>query len=1060
MKKITLLCLLAALPFVLPGQKAKSPTTTENSASNVVVNHDLLSGISWRNLGPFRGGRSAAVTGVSGKPNLYYFGGTGGGVWRTEDGGRTWENISDGFFGGSIGAIEVAPSDQNVIYVGGGECTVRGNVSYGDGMWKSDDAGRTWKSIGLKESRHIPRIRVHPTNADVVYAAVLGDLFKPTTERGVYRSKDGGKTWERILYVNENAGAVDLAMDPTNPRILYASLWRVRRSPHDFSSGGAGSSIWKSTDGGDTWQEITRNEGLPQDTIGIVGLAVSAARPDRVYAIIENQNGGVFRSDDGGKKWSKVNEDRGLRQRAWYYTRIYTDPIDPDVVYVMNVAYHKSKDGGKTFQSKYAPHGDHHDFWVAPEDPKRMIIGDDGGAQISYDGGDTWSTYHNQPTAQFYRVTTDNAFPFKIYVAQQDNSSVRIAHRSNGGAITERDWESTAGGESATLAVDPSNNDIVYGGEYHGYLTRVDHKNAGARAINVWPEDNMGHGAEDAKYRFQWNYPVFFSPHDPKKLYVASNHLHVSTNEGQSWSVISPDLTTNDKSRQKSSGGPITQDNTSVEYYCTIFTAAESPRVKDLIWTGSDDGLVHVTKDGGKTWANVTPPTMPKWTMINSLEPDPHQDGGCYLACTAYKLGDYRPFLYRTKDYGKTWTQITDGIDGNHFTRVIRADPKTPGLLFAGTESAMYVSFNDGRNWQSLQLNLPIVPITDLTIKENHLIAATQGRSLWLIDDLSPFQQIMQAPDFQTKGDLSKKALHLFKPAPAYRTSGSSSKGSKTNGENHPNGSLIHFYLKQKPADKDTVTLCVMEANGDTIRFFSTLFNQPDALKGKSTRFGPLKNLKAGGNLFVWNMLYPDAEKFDGMILWSYDLEGPKAVPGAYKVRLTSAGKTEEQTFQILPDPRSKATSGDFSQQFEFVQSVSNKLTDMHRTIREIRKVRPQIKTMVADLPKEAPFQAIKTLAGQIDSSMTKVEEALYQTKNRSSQDPLNFPVRLNDKLANLMGLNVFGDFPPTQQSLEVRDYLFKLADDQLNTWKSLKSKDLPELNRLIRTSGIDLIRH
>ncbi len=1064
MKPYALLIFLLSTQVALFSQKSKAPKpsvviTQSGSASTLAVDSSLLNALTWRNIGPFRGGRSAAVTGVSGKPNLFYFGATGGGIWRTKDGGRSWENISDGFFGGSIGAIEVAPSDNNVIYVGGGECTVRGNVSAGTGMWKSEDAGRNWKNIGLQDSRHIPRVRVHPTNADIVYAAVLGDLFKSSEQRGIYRSKDGGKSWQRIHFVSKDVGAVDLAMDPTNPRILYASFWRVRRTPFNMSSGGEGSGIWKSVDSGDTWTELTHNEGLPKDTIGIVGLAVSAARPDRVFAIIESETGGVFRSDDAGKKWVKVNEDRSLRQRAWYYTRIYADTKDADVVYVANVAYHKSKDGGKTFQSKYAPHGDHHDLWVSPEDPQRMIIGDDGGAQITYDGGETWTTYHNQPTAQFYRVTTDNAFPFNIYAAQQDNSSVRIAHRSDGGAITEQDWESTAGGESASIAVDPTNNDIVYGGEYHGYLTRVDHKKRTQRTINVWPEDNMGHGAEDAKYRFQWNYPVFFSQHDPKKLFVASNHLHVSTNEGQSWTTISPDLTTNDKSRQKSSGGPITQDNTSVEYYCTIFTASESPRVKDLIWTGSDDGLVHLTRDGGKNWTNVTPPELPKWTMINSLEPDPHSDGGCYLACTAYKLGDYQPYLFRTKDYGKTWLKITDGIGAEHFTRVIRADPNRQGILYAGTEQGMYVSFTDGRQWQRFQQNLPIVPITDLTIKENHLIAATQGRSLWSIDDLSPVQQIAEAPDFLSKGDLAKKALHLFKPAPGYRMNGNASKGSKTAGENQANGISVLYFLKNKPSEKDTVTLLITAMNGDTIRVFSTIYNKPEALKGMSSRYGALGETTAGSNKFLWNMRYPDAEKFDGMILWSYDLEGPKAVPGTYRVHLSAAGKTEAQNFEILADPRSGATAQDFSSQFDFVQSVGAKLTDMHRSIREIRNVRSQVKSITADLPKQETYKPIQDLAAFIDSTMTGVEEALYQTKNRSSQDPLNYPVRLNDKLANLMGLNVGGDFPPTQQSLEVRAYLFGLTDAQLLKWKNIKEKDLPSLNQLVRNAGIDLIR-
>ncbi len=1058
-KNLLLIWLLTAWISLFSQKTQPQQAARQNAEPGATVDSLLLSSMTWRNIGPFRGGRSAAVTGVAGKPNLFYFGGTGGGVWRTQDGGRTWENISDNFFGGSIGAIEVAPSDNNVIYVGGGECTVRGNVSAGTGMWKSEDAGRTWKHIGLKNSRHIPRLRVHPSNPDIVYAAVLGDLFKSSDERGIYRSKDGGKSWQRIHFISKDVGAVDLAMDPSNPRILYASFWRVRRSPHDMSSGGAGSSIWKSADSGDTWTELTRNEGLPKDTIGIVGLAVSAINPDRVFAIIESQTGGVFRSDDGGKKWAKVNEDRALRQRAWYYSRIYTDTKDADVLYVVNVAYHKSKDGGKIFQAKYAPHGDHHDLWVSPEDPNRMIIGDDGGAQITYDGGETWTTYYNQPTAQFYRVATDNAFPFNIYAAQQDNSSVKIAHRTDGSSISERDWEPTAGGECATIAVDPANNDIVYGGEYHGLLTRVDHKNRTQRAINVWPEDNMGHGAEDAKYRFQWNFPVFFSPHNPKKLYVASNRLHLSTDEGQSWTDISPDLTTNDKSRQKSSGGPITKDNTGVEYYCTIFAAAESPRVKDLIWTGSDDGLVHLTRDGGKNWENVTPPALPKWTMVNSLEPDPHLDGGCYLACTAYKLGDYQPYIFRTKDYGKTWAKITDGIDNEHFTRVVRADPARQGILYAGTEQGMYISFTDGRYWQPFQQNLPIVPITDLTIKENHLIAATQGRSLWSIDELSPVQQIADAPDFLTKGNLANKPLHLFKPAPAYRMEGRSSKGSKTSGENRANGTSIHFYLKSKPTEKDSVFLTIMQENGDTIRVFSNIYNKPDALKGASPRLGALGSMRAGANNFIWDMRYPGAEKFEGMVLWSYDLTGPKAVPGRYKASLRAAGQTETESFDIIADPRSGASPADFAQQFDFVQSVSAKLTQMHQAIREIRNVRGQIKSITADIPKVEQYKPITDLAAQIDSLMTGVEEAMYQTKNRSAQDPLNFPVRLNDKFANLMGLNVGGDFPPTKQSLEVRSYLFGLADAQLQIWSSLKTNDLPELNRLVRESGIDLIR-
>ncbi len=1054
MKQIfTLFLVLTAMAAL--AQKSNS-TKTLVPPNNNLVNETLFSGVTWRNLGPHRGGRSAAVTGVPGKPNLFYFGGTGGGVWRTEDGGRTWANISDGYFGGSIGAIEVAPSDHNVLYVGGGEVTVRGNVSYGTGMWKSEDAGRTWKSAGLTQSRHIPRIRVHPANADIVYAAVMGDLFKSSEERGIYRSKDGGKTWQRIHFINKDVGAVDLCMDPTNPRILYASFWRIRRTPYDLSSGGWGSGMWKSTDGGDTWTDISRNEGLPKDTLGIIGLAVSPVRPDRVWAIVESQTGGVFRSDDGGKQWTKVNEDRSLRQRAWYYSRIYADTEDADGVYVVNVSYHKSTDGGRTFKAKGAPHGDHHDLWIAPENAKRMVIGDDGGGQVSYDGGDTWSTYHNQPTAQFYRVTTDNAFPFRIYAAQQDNSTVRIPHRTDGYSIGERDWESTAGGESGHIAIDPTNNDIVYGGEYHGYLSRVDHQKKTSRAINIWPEDNMGHGAEDAKYRFQWNFPLFFSPHNPKKLYAASNHLHATTTEGQTWETISPDLTTNDKSRQKSSGGPITQDNTSVEYYCTIFAAAESPRVKDLIWTGSDDGLVQVTRDGGKTWTNVTPPALPKWTMINSIEVDPHNDGGCYIACTGYKQGDFTPYLFKTKDYGKTWTKITEGIQNEHFTRVIRVDLNREGLLYCGTEQGAYISFNDGTNWQKMQLNLPIVPVTDIAMKDNSLIAATQGRALWMIDDITPFRQIQASPDFLTKGDLSKKALHMFEPAPAYRMRGGSAKESKTSGQNRDNGIVVHYFLKNKPSEKDTITVAVLEADGDTIKVFSTLYKGSKSLKPNQQG---LEMPKAGGNHFVWNMRYPDSEKFEGMVLWSYDLEGPKAMPGTYKIRVTAAGKTEERNGIILPDPRTGATDAEFKSQFDFVQTVGTKLTEMHQAIKGIRNVRTQTASLKGRLPKEDRIKPLKLLIAQIDSTTTVIEEALYQTKSRSSQDPLNFPVRLNDKLANLMGLNADGDFPPTQQALEVRTYLFKQADEQLAKWKNIQAKDIPELNRLVRELAIDMIK-
>ncbi|MEO1712388.1 MAG: glycosyl hydrolase, partial [Bacteroidota bacterium] len=893
--------ILLSLLFVIPAQaqrKKKNNQATTPLATTTQYDAKWLDLMQWRSIGPYRGGRSCAVTGVPGSPNLYYFGSTGGGVWRTKDGGQTYENISDGFFGGSVGAIAVAHSDPNVIYVGGGEKTVRGNVSYGYGVWKTVDAGTTWQPAGLPDSRHISRIRIHPQNPDLVYAAVMGDLYQSTEERGVYRSKDGGATWERILFANADAGAVDLTFDPNNARIMYASTWRIRRTPYSLSSGGDGSALWKSTDGGDTWTNISENEGLPAGTWGIVGVTVSPANSDRVWAIVENENGGVFRSDDAGKTWKRLNQSRDLRQRAWYYSRIYADPQDEDMVYVVNVSYHRSKDGGKTFKSFRAPHGDHHDLWIAPENPDRMIIGDDGGAQVSFDGGENWSTYYNQPTSQFYRVTTDNSFPYRIYAAQQDNSTIRIKHRTEGGSIGERDWEPTAGCECGHIAIDPLDEDIVYGGCYDGFLGRKNHRTGESRVVSVWPDNPMGHGAEGMKYRFQWNFPLFFSPHDPRKLYAASNHLHVSYNEGESWEIISPDLTRNDPEKLGPSGGPITKDNTSVEYYCTIFAAIESPLKKDLIWAGSDDGLLHISQDGGQNWENVTPPDLPEWALINSIEADPYSAGGLYLAATMYKWGNYQPYLYKTKDYGKTWTKITKGIDEGHFTRVIRADPERPGLLYAGTESGMYISFDDGASWQTFQQNLPIVPITDLAWKDKDLVAATQGRGLWLIDDLTPLYQLNR--------EVADKDWYLFAPDMAYRTPGYQNKRTRNAGMNHPGGVPVPFYLPQQP-DSVEVILSFHEKDGTEIRSFSTQAKEKkDKLK-----------LEDGANQFVWNMRYPAAKKFEGMILWWASMNGPKAVPEKdYMVRLQVGEETMERPFRIKKDPRGETSQEDLEKQF------------------------------------------------------------------------------------------------------------------------------------------------
>ena len=997
---------------------------------------EINEGLEYRCIGPFRGGRSAAVTGVEGKPMLFYMGTTGGGVWRTQNGGTTWENISDGYFGSSIGAIEVSKSHNNVIYVGGGEVTVRGNVSPGTGMYKSVDGGRSWKNVGLLNSRHIVRIRIHPTNPEIVYAAVLGDLFKDTEERGVYKTIDGGKTWKRMLFKNGRSGAVDLILDPVNPDVVYASTWNVRRTPHDFSSGGEGSGLWKSNDGGETWESLSDMEGMPEGTLGIIGVTVSPANPERVWAIIENDNGGVFRSDDGGKTWTKTNSDRSLRQRAWYYSRIYADPADADRVYVMNVSYHKSTDGGKTFSSHYAPHGDHHDLWIAPEDPNRMIIADDGGGQVSNDGGGTWTTYMNQPTAQFYRVVTDDHFPYRIYGAQQDNSTVRIESRSDGWYISENNWEETAGGESAHLAPDPKDNDIVYGGSYGGFLTRYNHHTNLNRAINVWPDNPIGYGAEGMKYRFQWNFPVFFSPHDPNKLYTCSQFMHVSYNGGENWEIISPDLSRNDSTKLVSSGGPITKDNTGVEYYATIFAAIESPYEKDLLWAGSDDGLLHISKDGGKNWSNVTPKKLPEWAMINSIEADPFQKGGLYVAATLYKKGDYTPYLYHTTDYGKTWKLITNGIPSGHFTRVLRADPKVEGLLYCGTEFGMYISKNNGSTWEPFQLNLPIVPITDLAIKENDLIVATQGRSFWIFDDLNVLWDEVEIPT-------AKETLRVYDSYPTVGFGGGG-KSSSLAGTNHPNGVRLYFNL---PNVDEEVSLLFLDSNGELIRKFSTKASDAD---NKVT-------LKEGLNTFAWNTRYEKADEFEGLLLWWGTLSGPKAPPGTYTFKVVTEKDSAEVNFEILLDPRIEGTAEDRRAQFEFLLQIRNKLDETHDAIRNMHDLKHQISALNERIDPEK-YESVITSGKRLDSLMLDIEKALYQTKLKSNQDMLNYPIKLNNKLAHVASLASMGIYRPTKQMLGVASEITAKINLELERWREIQQNDIPKYNALIRDQNVDVI--
>ena len=795
-------------------------------------------------------------------------------------------------------------------------------------------------------------------------------------------------------------------------------------------------------------EKISTNKGFAVGVLGIIGVTVSPVNPQKIWAIVENEtSGGVYRSDDGGLSWSYINSSRSLRQRAWYYSKIYADTQDEDIVYVMNVSYHKSKDGGKTFESHDAPHGDHHDLWIAPENNQRMIIGDDGGAQISYDGGETWSTYYNQPTAQFYRVTTDNSFPYRIYSAQQDNTTLRIRHRSSGNGISEDDWEPTAGGESAHIAVDPLDNDIVYGGSYGGYLTRLNHKNNSERGINVWPDNPMGYGAEGMKYRFQWNFPIHFSKHNPKKLYTFSNHVHLSEDEGQSWKVISPDLTTNTPEKLKSSGGPITQDNTGVEYYCTIFAANESPIKEGLIWVGSDDGLLHLTRNGGENWENVTPKDLPEWLMVNSIEPSAFDPAVCYVAGTLYKTGNFKPYLYKTVDYGKNWSLITNGIDAEHFTRVLRADPLKKGLLFAGTETGMYISHDDGISWNSFQLNLPIVPITDLTIKNGSLIVSTQGRGIWILDDLTVIHQI--------NPNTINQEIKLFKPKKSYRildsggleeVLGKSDNLFLTQGTNLANGVIIHFNIKRYDSVMDKVAISIKEKDGTLIKKFSN--------RDKNNKL----KVKKGGNTFVWNTLYNGPETPKDMIFWSASFDGAKAVPGEYKVVLEKNQLSEEQDFTILPDPRSEVSISQMKKQFDFINNINKTVDRAHRAIKNIRIICKKLKDFVDNYSDVQKYSDLMNKAKSLSKSLNDVEKTLYQTQNKSAQDPLNFPIRLTNKLGYLNSLVANSDFPPTNQDELVRIELTNKVNFCLSTYDKLISEDLENFNKAFAELNLDYL--
>jgi len=1020
----------------------------------------LFKGMKWRLIGPYRGGRALTAVGIPGNPNVYYFGGVAGGVWKTTDAGSTWQPLWDKQPVSSIGSIAVSESDPNVIFVGTGEACIRGNISYGDGVYKSTDAGQTWKHVGLRDTRHIGRVLIHPRNPDIVYVAALGHTYGPNAERGVFRSTDGGKSWEKVLYKDDKTGAIDISFDPANPRILFASLWEANRSPWGLTSGGPGSGLYKSTDSGSTWTRLTnpddkalQDNGLPKGILGKIGVSVSGGDGNRVYALIEAEKGGLYRSDDGGARWTRINDDRRFQQRAWYYTHVAADPKSPDTVYILNVGMFRSTDGGQKFDPIVTPHGDYHGLWIDPTNPQRLINANDGGATISVDGGKSWTRQDNQPTAQFYHVTTDNRWPYYVYGPQQDNSTVAIASRGDRGIIDRQDWHPVGGGESGYIAPDPRDPNIVYAGSYQGYITRFDKRTGQSQNITVWPEVTDGHGAAGLKHRFQWTTPILLSIHDPSVLYQASQYLLKSTNGGMSWTPISPDLTRNDKSKQVVAGGPITKEDTGVEYYNTIFAVAESPLVKDLIWAGADDGLVHITRDAGKTWSNVTPKDLPE-SLISIIEASPHDPGTAYLAVDRHKFDDFRPYIYKTTDFGKSWTKIASGIPEGAYVRSVREDPRRKGLLFAGTETGVYVSFDDGARWQPLQLNLPTSPIHDLVVKDDDLVVATHGRSFWILDNITPLRQL--------NAQVAAAETHLYAPQTAIRFRGGRSMlRGRPVGENPPDGAILDYYFKAAP--KDEATLEILDSKGTVLRKYSSKKQPDDRPKSEEPEEEPAFEsmpAEAGMNRFVWNLRTSTASRISGYSLGDYlnGERGPIVAPGSYQARLTLSGKSLTTPLAVKPDPRVATSQADFEKQFDLGMRIHTRLTQTNDTVNQIRDLRNQLKALRRRLPQTDAGKSIRMSTEDLDKKITPVEEDLIQVKMRASQDSLNYPSKIDAKLAVLAMTVDSADAAPTAQSYELFAELEKKLEPLLARWKEILAMDVAALNELLQKENIPFV--
>jgi photosystem II stability/assembly factor-like uncharacterized protein len=1058
MKKYLVLVLILFNLNNISAQKKNTPSVSAlPKEQNVDISFEkYFRPMKWRNIGPFRGGRSVASCGVVNNPLVYYMGTTGGGVWKTEDAGNTWQNISDGWFKtGSVGAISVSESDPNVIYVGMGEHAPRGVMtSYGDGVYKSTDAGKTWRKLGLDMTRHISSIRIHPQNPDLVYVAAQGALHGPSEERGVYKSSDGGKTWVRTLYVNNNTGCADLSMDNTNPRILYAAMWNHRRLPWQIQSGGEGSGLFKSTDGGETWRRL--ENGLP-DELGKMGISVSPANPNKVYAVIESDTktdkGGVFVSNDGGDSWSRISKDHNTTQRAWYYIEIFADPVNENTVYVLNTSVLKSIDGGKTWGRVTGSHGDHHHLWINPKNNKNILLSNDGGAAITFNSGQTWSSENNQPTAQFYRVNADNKFPYNIYGGQQDNSSVMIASRNpSGGGITDKDWIASAGGESAFLAFVPDNPRFVVGGSYQGTIEILDMDNKEGKPIMVAPIQYQSLQPKVMKYRFNWNAPIIWSQHETDAFYHAGNRLFKTNNMGKSWQIVSPDLTRHDTSKMGISGVPYTNEGAGGENYCTISYVMESPYEKDVIYTGSDDGLVHITKDGCKTWQNITPKGLEE-CLINSIEVSPHDKATAYIATTRYKFNDFTPSVWKTTDYGKTWTNISKGIPNGAYTRVIREDPEQAGLLYCGTETGLYISYDGGGKWMPFNLNLPVTPITDLKVHKGDLLASTMGRSFWILDDLNLIRQY--------NDKIAKDALVLYKPEDAYRVSGSSPLDKSEDDDNmirpgrngfvgtNPATGIVFYY--QLPTKKDSITqlmLEILDSKGQLVRKYSHKLENRFLVYPGGPSLDPTLNARNGLNRFVWDMRYPTLPGVDKVFIeGSY--EGRKAAPGSYQARLTYNGQAKTVAFKILPDPRIFALESDYTEQQKTLGMVEDGVKDIHNSVNKMRKVRKQISDLIEILSDKPDTKDIITNGKEVVEKINNWEAELVQTKAESNDDIINFENKLSADYIFLKGeLDV--NIPYVTEGQKLRYNELNAEWQRLrNNMNTLIQKEITDFNNL-----------